>query len=146
MDGKYYTVEQVADLLDMHPKTIRRYIREGKLSAKKIGKSWRITGNDLSVFVEGDDKSLEDLRNSNNKTKRERINVSSVIDIDVNDMDEAMRIVNTLTAVLNNKSSEYEKSSMNAHYLKSELKVRIMLWGNIKFMKNMLDSVSVLID
>ncbi|WP_432765158.1 helix-turn-helix domain-containing protein, partial [Hungatella hominis] len=28
---KYYTVEQVAELLTMHPKTIQRYIREGKL-------------------------------------------------------------------------------------------------------------------
>ena len=28
---KYYTVEKVAEMLSMHPKTIQRYIREGKL-------------------------------------------------------------------------------------------------------------------
>ena len=46
----HYTVEQAAELLAMHPKTIQRYIREGKLRAAKIGKGWRIAGRDLSVF------------------------------------------------------------------------------------------------
>jgi excisionase family DNA binding protein len=36
MDGKYYTVEQIAEMLQIHPKTIQRYIREGKLRANKI--------------------------------------------------------------------------------------------------------------
>ncbi len=49
----YYTVDQVAELLNLHPKTLQRYIREGKLKATKLGKSYRITGHDLSVFTEG---------------------------------------------------------------------------------------------
>lgn len=141
MNGKYYTVEQVADLIDMHPKTIRRYIREGKLNARKLGKSWRISGNDLSVFVEGNNNNKN---SKNNESKENKIKVSSVIDIDVGDMDEARRIMNTLTAVLNSKPAEYRDSTMNAQYLKSELKVRIMLWGNIKFIETMLNSISIL--
>jgi excisionase family DNA binding protein len=39
-------------MLNIHPKTIQRYIREGKLRATKIGKGWRITGHDLSTFTE----------------------------------------------------------------------------------------------
>ena len=31
----------------MHPKTIQKYIREGKLRAAKVGKSWRVTGHDI---------------------------------------------------------------------------------------------------
>jgi len=59
MTREYYTVEQISEMLNIHPKTIRRYIREGRLHATKIGKSWRITGHDLSVFVESDgDKGL----------------------------------------------------------------------------------------
>ena len=54
MEEAFYTVEQVANLLQMHPKTItiQRYIREGKLSAVKFGKGWRVSGHDLSVFTE----------------------------------------------------------------------------------------------
>lgn len=52
MEEKYYSVEQISEMLNIHPKTIQRYIREGKLRAGKIGKSWRVTGHDLSVFME----------------------------------------------------------------------------------------------
>ena len=47
----YYTVEQISDMLNIHPKTVQRYIREGRLRATKIGKSWRVAGHDLSVFM-----------------------------------------------------------------------------------------------
>jgi hypothetical protein len=59
-------------------------------------------------------------------------------------MDEAMRIVNTLTALLNSKPVEYGSTSFSAQFLESEWKVRIMLWGNIKFMEIMLSSLAVL--
>ena len=36
--GRYYTVDEIANILSMHPKTIQRYIREDKLHAKK---SWK---------------------------------------------------------------------------------------------------------
>ena len=55
MTEPYYSVEQIAAMLDMHPKTIQRYIREKRLKAQKIGKAWRVTGHDLSTFVEGTD-------------------------------------------------------------------------------------------
>ena len=52
MQETYYTVEQIAQMLQMHPKTVQRYIREGKLRAVKVGKGWRISGHDLSTFTE----------------------------------------------------------------------------------------------
>lgn len=128
---KYYTVEQVAKLLSMHPKTIQRYIREGKLQANKIGKCWCITGHDLSIFVEktGHDNP-EDAICSQNKTV-----VSSVVDIRVNDSEECNRIVNMITAALNNKPQEFGMSSMHTQYLGYENKLRVTLWGNVDFMK-----------
>lgn len=62
MNKDYYTVDEISNMLNIHPKTIQRYIREGKLRAAKIGKSWRITGHDLSTFIENDSyKSLPQL-------------------------------------------------------------------------------------
>jgi excisionase family DNA binding protein len=40
----YYSVEQISQMLSIHPKTVQRYIREGKMRAAKIGKSWRVSG------------------------------------------------------------------------------------------------------
>src|SRR3982074_2433348 len=37
-----YTVEQFAERLKLHPKTVLRFIRDGRLRAVKVGKSYRI--------------------------------------------------------------------------------------------------------
>lgn len=146
MSEKYYSVEQISEMLQMHPKTIQRYIREGKLKAAKVGKGWRVTGHDLSVFFEGNGDAVEKASTrSNLGPSEERIKISAVLDVEVLDMDEAMRIVNSMTAVLNTKPPEYGRSTMNAQFLESEQKVRIMLWGNAKFIETMISSVSMLV-
>ncbi|MCL5410447.1 MAG: helix-turn-helix domain-containing protein [Patescibacteria group bacterium] len=48
---KYMTVEQVAEILQVHWQTILHYIRKGQLHAFKIGKGYRITDDDLDKFI-----------------------------------------------------------------------------------------------
>lgn len=43
----YYTLEEAAKLLKLHPQTLRRWIREGKLSAQRFGKQWRLRAEDI---------------------------------------------------------------------------------------------------
>ncbi|MBB4015765.1 excisionase family DNA binding protein [Chelatococcus caeni] len=50
MSSKLATVEQAAEELGLHPKTVLRYIREGRLSATKIGKAYRIDRGTLDAF------------------------------------------------------------------------------------------------
>jgi len=128
MDKDYRTVEQISELLNIHPKTIQRYIREGKLRAIKVGKSWRVSGHDLSVFMEGNNV------NSVNSKAERTITASSVIDIPTNSKEDAMRVVNLLTAAFNAKPPELSKTSMQSQYIEHENMVRIMLWGDIRFL------------
>lgn len=44
------SVNQVAFILKVHPLTIRRYIREKKLRAVKVGGNIRIEESDLNAF------------------------------------------------------------------------------------------------
>jgi excisionase family DNA binding protein len=46
------TPEQVAGILQVHILTIYSYIREGKLDAIRLGRSYRITPQDLEQFIE----------------------------------------------------------------------------------------------
>lgn len=136
---KYYTVEQIAELLAMHPKTIQRYIREGRLKAHKVGKSWRVTGHDLSVFTEN--VGLTGVEAAD--ISQNRVSISCVADITVSDNGEGMQLVNLLTASLNCKPKEYGKSTMYAQFLEHENKVRVTLWGNLRFIQEMLEFISV---
>jgi len=142
---KYYTVEQAAELLKMHIKTVQRYIREGKLRANKVGKSWRITGHDLSVFVEGTQERSESPQPLEDPSV-ERVMISAVADILATGREDAVRIMNTLTAVMNVKPPEYGVSSLTVQYLEQERKIRIMLWGNLPFMEAMISYIAALTD
>lgn len=142
MSENYYNVDQIASMLNIHPKTIQRYIREGRIHATKIGKGWRVSGHDLSTFIESghDEKSASEFRSERDTS------VSSVIDIPVSRREEAMIIMNTLTASLNAKPPEYGNSSMQSLYIERENMVRVMLWGSIRFMAIMLDTIISLTD
>lgn len=137
----YYTVEQISQMLNIHPKTIQRYIREGKLNATKIGKSWRITGHDLSLFAEGTHTTLP--AQSQQKSKA---SASAVVDIEVENGNAAIRIINSLNAALNAKPPEFGNSSMQTQLIENESKLRITLWGNIKFLSAILGTLEVYSD
>ncbi|NLI21034.1 MAG: helix-turn-helix domain-containing protein [Clostridiales bacterium] len=139
MIGSFYTVDQIAELLLIHPKTIQRYIREGKLHATKIGKRWRVSGHDLSRFTE-DAPGLEGEKPPA-AAPRERVKASAVVDIAVRGQTEATRLIHGLNAALCAKPPEYGQSSMVAQYLEPEDTVRLSLWGNAAFLAALLDTV-----
>lgn len=45
------TVEQAAEHLRLHPKTVLRYIRDGRLPATRVGKSYRIARASLEALA-----------------------------------------------------------------------------------------------
>ena len=42
-----FTVEEIADHLKLHPYTIRRLCREGKIPAFRVGGQWRFRKDDI---------------------------------------------------------------------------------------------------
>ena len=46
-----FTIEEVADILRVHTRTVTRYIESGRLKASKLG-VWRIKRSDLDKFLE----------------------------------------------------------------------------------------------
>lgn len=49
---KLFTVKHVANMLEVHVITIRRWIESGKLPAIKLEKSYRVKEKDLYTFLE----------------------------------------------------------------------------------------------
>jgi excisionase family DNA binding protein len=49
--ARLYSVEQVADLLGLHVRTVRNYVRDGRLKAVRIGKQYRIAQSDVDAFT-----------------------------------------------------------------------------------------------
>ena len=53
---RYLTVEQVAERLQVHEETVRRWIRGGQLRGNLINRraGWRVRQSDLERFLAGD--------------------------------------------------------------------------------------------
>lgn len=47
-----YTSEQVAKILQIHPQTVLKFIREGKLRGSKVGRGYRVKASDIDKFLE----------------------------------------------------------------------------------------------
>lgn len=47
----YLSVVQVAELLGMHPETVRKMVRERRLPAFKAGRSWRFDRDELMAWL-----------------------------------------------------------------------------------------------
>lgn len=151
MEQKFYTIDQIAEILGMHHKTIRKFITEGKLRANKIGKQWRISGHDLSVFMESNNFSVNDKKDgiefcndSIDTNKNNRVNVSTVVDISNVDDDDYRRVSNMLFAIINSKDSNMSNSTINVKYYKEEENLKVMLWGSMNFIKEMLGFIETL--
>ena len=153
MEDRFYTIEQIADLLGMHHKTIRKFINEGKLGANKVGKQWRISGHDLSIFMEKNNFSVDSEKKKDEQSidftigedlEKQNINVSTVVDIGEISEDEYMRISNTLIAITNCKDSSLGKASINVKYYPKDKKLRTLLWGSVEFIQEVLSSIKLL--
>lgn len=152
MEEKFYTINQVAEILDMHHKTIRNFISEGKLSASKVGKQWRISEEDIHLFMEKSKELTEkddilefSVNEKESHFEKTKINVSAVIDIEEIDKEQYMRISNTLIAIMNSKDPDLKNSTINLKYYENYTRLKILLWGEVKFMEEMLSSISLLV-
>ncbi len=47
----FYCIREVAEILDVSERTIRRYIKDGKLGNHRIGHQYRISQTDLEGYL-----------------------------------------------------------------------------------------------
>lgn len=71
MIERFFTTEQVANILQVHPFTILKFIKEGKLKGIKIGRVYRIKESDVKKFVGEDINVEEKLEDKGKKTAKD---------------------------------------------------------------------------
>lgn len=60
MIEKLYTVEEVAELASVTGRTIRNYLKSGRLVGRKIGGQWRFPENEVQRLLNGGEPEAED--------------------------------------------------------------------------------------
>jgi excisionase family DNA binding protein len=82
-----YSVDQVAALLGLHVKTVRNYVRDGRLKATRVGKQYRIAREDLESFTGAEPAPTVHTR---------RVEASSIVQIDGLDAEGMNRLSTVL--------------------------------------------------
>ncbi|MFR9722414.1 helix-turn-helix domain-containing protein [Streptomyces sp. MS19] len=90
MEQRYYSMDEVAGLLGLHVRTVRGYVRDGRLRATRVGRRYRVTAEDLAAFT-GTPVEPPPRR-------ARRAEVSCVARVEAIGPDEAIRLTNTLVA------------------------------------------------
>ena len=53
------TICEAAEVLRLHPRTVREYVRQGELDGRLIGGRWRFRRKDLDAFYENAPRAWE---------------------------------------------------------------------------------------
>jgi excisionase family DNA binding protein len=133
-----YTVEEVAERLNLHVKTVRRFIRNGKLLAKRIGKEYRITRTTLDEFA-GTTHQEEPL-----VPRTRQVIVSSIVDIDAISPEDSQRITTLIMAGLNARKGEPDFPRVDTLYDAERGRLRIMITASPVLTCDLLRTINAL--
>ena len=109
MSQDLYSVEEVADRLGLHVKTVRNYVREGRLKAVRIGKQYRIAREDLEAMTGRPEPPTEPVRRSRH------VEVSSIVEIDAISSEAANRLSMSLVSAASGIRIETIYNEERAH-------------------------------
>src|SRR5580704_4771219 len=104
MTQELYSVEQVAAQLGLHVRTVRNYVRDGRLKAVRIGKQYRIAREHLEALT----GHAEAAPGPDSETPPRHVEVSSIVQIEAISFDAASRVTNALVAATNGRPQAEE--------------------------------------
>lgn len=116
MSDEVYTVEQVAARLDLHPKTVLRFIHDGRLRAVRFGKAYRILRSDFEALI-GQDRARTPLQALS----------TSIVDVPDIPADKADRLATALTATLVGREARPEAVRLETAFDPARRRLKVVV-------------------
>ena len=139
MTSNLYSAEQVAEMLNLHVKTVRRYVRDGRLKAKRIGKEYRITRADLEAFA-------GEVRPAEKEVPRTRhVIASSIVDVDAISTRESDRVTTMIMASLNARRGEGDFPRVDSIYYPEQGRLRVTITASLVLTCELIQMIDVLL-
>ncbi|GAB2555777.1 helix-turn-helix domain-containing protein [Nocardia heshunensis] len=135
MTDRLYSVDEVAERLGLHVRTVRGYVRDGKLPATRIGKQYRINQADLEAFtgLPAPDAQREPL------ARQRHSEVSSIVEVDAVDQATADRVSTLLTGMSGNRFANDQSLRVQTFYDRERARLKVILVGGLGDTARLLD-------
>lgn len=137
-----YSVEQVAERLGLHVRTVRNYIRDGRLKAVRIGKQYRIAPEDVAALTGGAIAPLV----GDDVPHNRHVEVSSVVQIDAISPEDASRLSNAVIAVASSRREPSDRLRVDAIYDPERGSLKLILIGGARDCAALLEMVSGILE
>jgi excisionase family DNA binding protein len=143
MEEVLFSIEQVAEHLGLHVKTVRNYVREGRLRAVRIGKQYRIAAADLAAMTGRPVSTLEP-----QPVRRTRhAEVYSVVEVDAVSPELSERVTNMLLGAANSRDhAEDDPMRVQAIYDALRGRLKLILIGSIETTGALLRVIQALVE
>ena len=138
MSQELYSVEQVAERLGLHVRTVRAYVRDGRLKALKIGKQYRIARPDLEDFA-GPSASR-------GSAPRPTAEVSSIVEVEDLSPDQAMGLANSVVGAAGGRRAVEAPLRVETLYDPDRRRMKLILVGELGVVGGLFKLVDVWLD
>ncbi|GAA1778777.1 helix-turn-helix domain-containing protein [Streptomonospora arabica] len=140
MSQRLYSVDQVADLLGLHVKTVRSYVRDGRLPAARIGKQYRITHESLEAFTGGTVAAAPGAA-----ARRRHVDVSSIVEIDAIGPKDAHRVTTLLTGAAGG-NTDGRRLRFETSYDEERARLKVVVLGGLSETTRVLELVGTVVE
>ena len=134
MSDRVYTVEQFAELVKLHPKTVLRFIKEGRVRAVKVGRGYRILRSELEAMtgvVLG-------------QRKRTATRVTCIVDVPDIGADAAQKLARVLPSRRMGREAPTDPMSLDIAYDEARESLKIVIVGSPADTSAMLSMIKTL--
>lgn len=136
-ESELCSVEEVANELGLHVRTIRAYLRNGRLKGVRIGKQYRIRRQDVDALIGRSSSALGAA-----VSRHRSVDVSAIVQVDAISPDSANRITNMLMAAAKTPREEEHPLRVDTSYDEQLARLKVFVSGSVDTTVGMLRVVN----
>ncbi len=142
MTQELYSVDQVAERLGLHVRTVRNYVRDGRLKAVRIGKQYRIAREHLEALT----GHPAPVPGTQREPLRRHVEVSSIVQIEAIGFDAASRVTNALMAAAKGRPDGDDSLRIDTIYDRERSRLKVILSGGAATTASLLKFITAYLD
>ncbi|WP_165777609.1 helix-turn-helix domain-containing protein [Amycolatopsis antarctica] len=131
------TADEVAELLGLHVRTVRNYVRDGRLHAVRIGKQYRIARADLEAFTGSP---------AGEASAGRQVEATSIVEVESVDPGTADRVSTLLTAAASGRPDRAQRLRVDTIYDPRRARLKVVVVGDLSATAHVLELINAIVE
>ncbi len=138
-ESHMYSLDQVAVRLGLHVRTVRAYVRTGRLRAIRIGKQYRVAREELEALI-----GTSNLREA--VARRRSAEVSSVVQMDAVTQNMVIRVSDHLRNAVKTPRDDGSALRVETIYDQGRAHLKVIVIGSLSAVANVFGLLGAILD